>query len=178
MEDDSTGYLSELSALIDSGLKNRQGPGRVVAIGECGLGSDLSSFSPVALCPEIISVYPNSSACSISDYDRLHFSPAEIQRPHFASQLALAKKHSLPLFLHSRAAHEDFALIMREHRSDWEEKGGVVHSFTGTIDEMKELVEMGLSIGINGCSLKSQEALEVVREVPLDRLLLETGASI
>src|SRR5690606_33923150 len=54
--------------------------------------------------------------------------------------------------------------------------GGVVHSFTGTYDEMKELVDLGFYIGVNGCSLKTDENLEVVREIPNDRLLLETDA--
>ncbi len=62
------------------------------------------------------------------------------------SQLALAKKHSLPLFLHSRSAHQDFVTILREEGFGEDGgkavggKGGVVHSFTGTVEEAKELV--------------------------------------
>lgn len=54
---------------------------------------------------------------------------------------------------------------------------GVVHSFTGTTDELKELLDLGVYIGVNGCSLKTQENLETVRQIPLDRVLLETGTS-
>jgi TatD DNase family protein len=54
---------------------------------------------------------------------------------------------------------------------------GVVHSFTGTVDELDELLQLGLFIGINGCSLKTKENLEVARRVPLSRLMLETGTS-
>lgn len=50
-----------------------------------------------------------------------------------------------------------------------------MHSFTGTVAEMEELVEMGLSVGINGCGLKTEEGLEVAKRVPLERLMLETG---
>jgi TatD related DNase len=53
-------------------------------------------------------------------------------------------------------------------------KGGLVHSFTGTVEEMRRLVEAGLYVGINGCSLKTEENLEVVRQIPLDRIMLET----
>ncbi|KAG9084502.1 hypothetical protein FRC06_004055, partial [Ceratobasidium sp. 370] len=94
------------------------GKGRCVAVGECGL-----------------------------DYDRLHFSSAETQRKHFRSQLALAKKYHLPLFLHVRAAHEDFVTILREEGFGEDGgraaggRGGVVHSFTGRTKEMKELPE-------------------------------------
>ena len=79
----------------------------------------------------------------------------------------------MPLFLHSRACHEDFTRLLRP-RLDQLPKRGLVHSFTGTAEEMHDLVRMGFNIGINGCSLKLQENLDVVKEVPLDHLQLET----
>lgn len=54
------------------------------------------------------------------------------------------------------------------------EKGGVVHSFTGTLEEMRELMDLGLFIGVNGCSFKTEENCAVVKEIRLDRLMLET----
>ncbi|KIJ54652.1 hypothetical protein M422DRAFT_153338 [Sphaerobolus stellatus SS14] len=144
------GYLNALDKLIS---QNLEGEGRVVAIGECGL-----------------------------DYDRTHFAAPEVQREHFQTQLSLAKKYHLPLFLHSRAAHEDFIQILREEGFGTDggksvgANGGVVHSFTGTLDELKELLEMGFHIGINGCSLKTQENLDAAKAIPLDRLMLETDA--
>jgi len=109
------------------------------------------------------------------DYDRLSHAPADTQRKYFAAQLDIASQLSppLPLFLHSRAAAVDFAALLRE-RLDGLPRRGVVHSFTGTLDEMQELVEMGFDIGINGCSLKTAENCAVVKEVPLGRLQLET----
>lgn len=62
------------------------------------------------------------------------------------SQLALAKKYHLPLFLHSRAAHADFVRILREEGFGEDggkgvgANGGVVHSFTGSVEEVNELV--------------------------------------
>lgn len=50
-----------------------------------------------------------------------------------------------------------------------------MHSFTGTAEELKELLDLGLYIGVNGCSLKMQENLEVVKQIPLHRIMLETG---
>lgn len=50
----------------------------------------------------------------------------------------------------------------------------MVHSFTGTVTEMEELMELGLFIGLNGCSFKTVENCAVVRAVRLDRLMLET----
>ena len=66
----------------------------------------------------------------------------------------------------------EFAEILRANRDKF--PGAVVHSFTGDIDEMKALVDMGLYIGVNGCSLKTEENCEVVKQIPLERILLET----
>lgn len=73
------------------------------------------------------------------------------------SQLALAKKHHLPLFLHSRAAHADFVRILREEGFGEDGgravggKGGVVHSFTGTEEEVEELVRRYTSYFYGRC---------------------------
>lgn len=79
----------------------------------------------------------------------------------------------LPLFLHSRAAHDDFLRLLKARLHELP-KRGLVHSFTGTAEEMKACVEMGFSMGVNGCSLKSEDNLAVVKEIPMDRLMIET----
>merc|ERR1711971_1189869 len=54
--------------------------------------------------------------------------------------------------------------------------GGVVHSFDGGEEELNQLLDLGYYIGLNGCSLKTEENLAVAAMVPLDRLLLETDS--
>lgn len=113
------------------------------------------------------------------DYDRLHYCSAALQRHSFEAQLRVAAslQPQLPLFLHSRAAHRDFVTLLKAAfgpQLEKLEKGGVVHSFTGSAEEMRELMDLGLYIGINGCSFKTVENCEVVKEIHLDRLMLET----
>lgn len=107
------------------------------------------------------------------DYDRLLLSPKEPQLRYFEAQLDLAIEVQLPLFLHSRAASEDFERLLVPRLAKLP-KGGLVHSFTGSMEEMHRLVALGLDIGVNGCSLKTRENLEVVKEIPLDRIQIET----
>lgn len=107
------------------------------------------------------------------DYDRLFLTGKEQQLKYFEAQLEIAVKVQLPLFLHSRAAGEDFERLLSSKLSQLPKKG-LVHSFTGTVDEMERLVALGLDIGINGCSMKTEENLEVVKAVPLERLQVET----
>ena len=106
------------------------------------------------------------------DYDRTRFCSEEDQMPAFLAQLDIASKTGLPMFLHDRNTRGDFGKIITEHRSKF--TTGVVHSFTGTMDEMRLYVDQDLYIGINGCSLKTKENLEVACAIPLDRIMLET----
>jgi len=108
------------------------------------------------------------------DYDRTQFCPIEVQREFFPAHFQLAREYNLPMFLHNRNTGSDFVDFVRRHRTDFSE--GVVHSFTGSEDEMKALVNLGLYIGINGCSLKTTDNCRVASLVPLDRVLIETDA--
>jgi len=107
------------------------------------------------------------------DYDRLFLCPKDVQLKYFEAQLDLAVELQLPLFLHSRAAAGDFEALLRP-RLEKLPRRGLVHSFTGTREEMQSLVELGLDIGVNGCSLKTEENLQVVKDIPLERLQIET----
>lgn len=88
------------------------------------------------------------------DYDRLFLTPKDQQLKYFEAQLELAVELQLPLFLHSRAASDDFEKLLAA-RSEQLPRRGLVHSFTGTLEEMQRLVDMGFDIGVNGCSMKS-----------------------
>ncbi|KAJ2079431.1 hypothetical protein H4R24_003796 [Coemansia sp. RSA 988] len=106
------------------------------------------------------------------DYDRLQFSDKAAQNKYFQRQFEVAEATGLPMFFHNRNTAGDFVRVIRQNRHRF--SGGVVHSFTGTGDEVRELLALGLYIGINGCSLKTEENLAVVKTIPVDRLMLET----
>ncbi|KAK2763994.1 hypothetical protein FQN54_009613 [Arachnomyces sp. PD_36] len=132
-----------LEELKDLALKSKEA-GHTVAFGEIGL-----------------------------DYDRLFLSPKDQQLKYFDAQLDLAVELQLPLFLHSRAASEDFERLLSSRLPKLPKKG-LVHSFTGTMEEMERMVALGLDVGVNGCSLKTEENLEVVKAIPLERIQIET----
>ncbi|GAB0088712.1 putative deoxyribonuclease TATDN1 [Sergentomyia squamirostris] len=109
------------------------------------------------------------------DYDRLHFCEKDCQKKYFEKQLELAELFDLPLFLHCRNSHDDFSAII-EKNTDKIKRGGVVHSFDGNIDEAERLIDLGFYIGLNGCSLKTEDNLQVVRLLPADKIMIETDA--
>lgn len=111
------------------------------------------------------------------DYDRLVHAPKDVQIRTFKAQLDLfvKEKFDLPLFLHCRASCQDFIEIIKPYMSQLP-RGGLVHSFVGSKEEMQSLVDMGLDVSVNGFSFQDPASLEMVRAIPLDRLQLETDA--
>jgi len=131
-------------------LALRETPGGgvgIVAIGECGL-----------------------------DYNR-NFSPQDAQRKCFEDQLALAVELGKPVFLHERDAFDDFLPILKRYRANL--PGAVVHCFTGGERELGAYLALDCHIGITGwiCDeRRGTHLIPLVRQIPADRLLLETDA--
>ncbi|KRX00520.1 hypothetical protein PPERSA_06163 [Pseudocohnilembus persalinus] len=108
------------------------------------------------------------------DYDRFDYCSKELQLKHFPMHFDLAKQFNLPMYLHNRNTGNDFFEIVKENRHKFGQ--GVVHSFTGTEEELKQILELDLFVGINGCSMKTEEQLENLKKIPLDKLMIETDA--
>jgi TatD DNase family protein len=98
------------------------------------------------------------------------------QRKRFRTHIAAAKACKKPLIIHSRAAREDSIQIMQEE--DARDVGGVMHCFTEDWKMAKQALDLGFYISFSGIiTFKSAEELrEVVKKVPLDRILIETDA--
>ena len=140
-------HALEVTAEAEAELRELHRDPRVVAVGECGL-----------------------------DYYR-DLAPRHAQRRAFEIQLALAVECGKPLFLHQRDAHADFMDVMR----GFEGRLGavVVHCFTGTGEELADYVAQGWYVGITGwlCDERRGAHLrQLVRDIPADRVLVETDA--
>lgn len=115
------------------------------------------------------------------DYDRLHFASESQQLYVFERQLqiyASLGENRPPLFLHMRSACDDFISTILPLLEDGSitRGNGVVHSFTGSEEELSRLLDLGFFIGINGCSLRTEENLKVAAQIPVSRLMIETDA--
>src|SRR5260370_24882504 len=118
----------------------------VVAIGECGL-----------------------------DFNR-DFSPRPQQEKWFEAQVALAEELQMPLFLHERDARQRFCDILAAGRKS---VPAVLHCLTGNREELKTYLEMRLDIGVTGWICDERRGMhlhELIKEIPLDRLMIETDA--
>ncbi len=129
----------------------------------------LSELRHLAAHPRVVAI----GECGL-DFNR-NYSPHPDQEKWFVAQLELGLELGKPLFLHSREAHPRFAEILKHHRVE----KGVAHCFTGERDELRAYLDLDLYIGITGwiCDeRRGRHLVELVREIPRERLLVETDA--
>jgi TatD DNase family protein len=110
------------------------------------------------------------------DFDR-DFSPRRAQRAAFEAQLAIAAELGKPVFLHERAAHEEFVEILTAWRPKL--RDAVVHCFTGERAALEAYLALDLHIGLTGwiCDERRGRHLEaIVGLIPEGRLMVETDA--
>jgi TatD DNase family protein len=110
------------------------------------------------------------------DYNR-NYSPRAVQLQVFERQLQIAVDLQKPLFLHQRDAHADFIALLRRYRDRL--PAAVVHCFTDTGEALRDYLALDCYIGITGwiCDERRGTHLrELVREIPANRLMIETDA--
>lgn len=112
------------------------------------------------------------------DYAELHSCPREVQHTYFRRQLEAYYNLGLPFLLHSRECGDHFIDILEAFAAQHAPHGmrGVVHSFNGSLEEQERVLQLGLSISLNGTAFRTRELASQVVKIPLDRLLLETDA--
>ncbi|KNZ41820.1 TatD family hydrolase [Acetobacterium bakii] len=103
-------------------------------------------------------------------------SPRDVQQSVFVDQMHIAKETALPIVIHNRESMEDMWQLLKEHFSP--EYGGVMHSYSGSVEMARIFLDMGLYLSISGpLTFKNARKLpEVVAMMPLDRLLVETDS--
>ncbi|APH06737.1 TatD family hydrolase [Bacillus weihaiensis] len=101
-------------------------------------------------------------------------SPKEIQKEVFRKQIQLAKEVKLPIIIHNRDATEDVVAILKDEGAS--EVGGIMHCFTGSIEVAKQCMDMNFYLSFGGpvTFKNAKKPKEVAKEIPLDRLLIET----
>lgn len=110
------------------------------------------------------------------DFNR-DFSPRDVQERAFEVQLELAAEARKPLFMHERDAAPRQTEIIRSYRDHLAD--GVIHCFTGDKKALFNYLDMNLYIGITGWICDERRGLELqrlVKNIPLDRLMIETDA--
>ena len=119
---------------------------KVVAIGECGL-----------------------------DYYRIKNTESRIkQEKAFRTQIELAVEVKKPLMIHCRNAFGDLIDILQT--TNYKLKPSIVHFFSGTVDDAQKLLDLGFSFSFGGVITFARDYDEVLKYIPLDRVLLETDA--
>jgi len=103
-----------------------------------------------------------------------NFSPKEVQKRVFEEQINIAYKLNLPLIIHNREAHQDVLDILTLNKDRI--KGGMMHMFSGSWETAKRFLDLGFYISLGGpVTFKNAVTpVEIARNVPLDRLLIET----
>ncbi|HFV9237623.1 TPA: TatD family hydrolase [Enterobacter mori] len=99
----------------------------------------------------------------------------ERQQTILDAQLRLAKRHDLPVILHSRRTHDKLAMHLK--RIDLPRRG-VVHGFSGSLQQAQRFIELGYHIGVGGTITypRASKTRDVMARLPLSALLLETDA--
>jgi len=104
------------------------------------------------------------------------YSPRDTQRGVFRRQVRLARDVALPLVVHTREADDETAGLLEEEGAN--EAGGVIHCFTGGPELARRALALGFYISFSGIMTfpRAEVIQQVAREVPADRLLVETDA--
>lgn len=144
-------FNGRFEALLKKSCSFAQDKPKIVAIGECGLDySYLKDFSK-------------------EDQEKYK----KIEEKEFRKQILIAKKYNLPLSLHVRDLYEKALMILEEEKY---KNRAVFHFFTGNINQAQKILEKGFYLGFSGIITYSEIMNEVIKNAPLEQILIETDA--
>ncbi len=118
-----------------------------------------------------LAAHPKAVAIGEIGLDYYYDVPRDLQKKVFAQQLLLAEELSMPVNIHDREAHGDMLEMLQKYKPK-----GILHCFSGSVEMAKAVVKLGMSIGIGGVVTfkNARKTVDVVREIPLEKIVLET----
>lgn len=127
----------------------------------------------------IISHLENSKVIALGEIGLDYYwmeDPKDIQIEVFKRQIELSKEYNLPFVVHTRDALEDTYEVIKE--SGVGPFGGIMHSFSGSLEMAQKFIDLGMMISFSGVVTfkKALDVQEAARELPLDKILVETDA--
>lgn len=122
---------------------------------------------------EIYSLAKNKKAVAVGEigldyhYDVSH----ELQKKVFIKHLEIALSLDMPVTIHDREAHGDILEIIKKYKPK-----GILHCFSGSVEMAREVINLGMYIGMGGVVTfkNAKKAVEVIKDIPIERLVLET----
>ena len=128
---------------------------------------------------KLFSFFPIHDFCAIGEIGLDYYwdkTFVEQQKEAFRWQVRFAKEHNLPVIIHTRDSFDDVMEIVEDEKT--ENLRGVFHCFTGTQEEAERILNLdGFYLGIGGVlTFKNSKLANVVKEIPLERLVLETDS--
>lgn len=130
---------------------------------------DYAAYKTMALHPKVVAI----GECGL-DYYRLSEETKERQKEAFLAQLRLSKEVGKPIMIHCRNAFPDLIDLLRANREAVHP--GVIHFFTGTVDDAKALAELGFAFTFGGVTTFARDYDPVLKYLPFDLILSETDA--
>lgn len=145
-------------------------PGVYAAVGlhpEC---LDENSIADLDIIRELLK-HPKAVAVGEIGLDYYYDIPKGLQKDIFARQLELANELDMPVVIHDREAHGDTMELLRKYHPQ-----GILHCFSGSVEMAREVVKLGMYIGIGGVVTfkNARKTVEVASELPLESIVLET----
>ncbi|MBI2122068.1 MAG: TatD family hydrolase [Candidatus Sungbacteria bacterium] len=159
----------ELGALVFSNsreLENKNLPGFLSRAEEF----DYEYYKKLAEDPKVVAI----GECGLDYYRTKNLELRTKQFDTFKKQIELAVELKKPLMIHCRNAFEDLIDILQT--TNYKLKSGIIHFFSGTVEDARKLLDLGFSFSFGGVITFTRDYDEVVKYMPLERILLETDA--
>ncbi len=130
---------------------------------------DYEAYKKMALHPKVVAI----GECGL-DYYRLDENTKEVQKEVLLAHMRVSKEVGKPIMIHCRDAFSDLIDVLKSNKDIL--NPGIIHFFTGTVENARDLMELGFSFTFGGVVTFTRDYDKVLESLPLDRILSETDA--